>query len=112
MFARGIARVRREDRPEAAALDLAAQIVGGEGVALLAFEEDGDRREGLEDVEQLLVRRVVGEEVAEVDVPERGRGPRQRRAPPAADADVLRRVLRGQALAVRRNNPFTFSPCC
>src|SRR5262249_59344559 len=73
---------------------------GSEGISALSFEEDGDRGEGLEDVEQLLVGGVVGEEVAEVDVAERGRRPRQRRAPAAADADVLRAVLRGEALPV------------
>ena len=70
-------------------MDLAAQIVGAEGVAALALEQDRDGGERLEDVEQLLVRGVVGQEVAEVDVPEARRGARERRAAAAGDADVL-----------------------
>ena len=73
-------------RPE----DLAPQILGGEGVAALALEQDRDGGERLEDVEQLLVRGVVGQEVAEVDVAEAGRGAGERGAPAARDADVLR----------------------
>ena len=64
-----------EQRREPAAEDLAAQIVGGERVAALALEQDRDRREQPEDVEQLLVRGVVGQEVAEVDA---ARAPRRR----------------------------------
>ena len=60
-----------------------------ERVAALALEQDRDRREQPEDVEQLLVRGVVGQEVAEVDVAERrgarasarrARRPRSRRS--------------------------------
>ncbi len=38
--------------------------------------------------------------MAEVDVPETRGGPRERRAPSARDANVLRRVLRGQPAPV------------
>ena len=68
-----IAGIAQEERGESAPLDLLAKIVGREGVSALAFEEDGDGGERLEDVEQLLVRGVVGEEVAEVDVTQRCR---------------------------------------
>ncbi len=80
VLARRVARVAQQDRAEAAAGDLAPQVVGAEGVAVLALEQDRDGGERLEDVEQLLVRRVVGQEVPEVDVPEAGRSARERRA--------------------------------
>ena len=85
-------------QPEAE--DLLLQCIRGEGVAALGVEQDGDGGERLEDVEQLLVGGVVGQEVAEVDEPEAGRGPGERGAPPAGDADVLRRVLGGEAAPV------------
>ena len=95
-----VARVRQQQRRQAAAVHLAAQVVGGERVAALALEQDRDRGERLEDVEQLLVGGVVGEEVPEVDVPEaRGRAG-ERGAPAARDADVLGAVLRRHAPAV------------
>ena len=84
-----VARVRQQQRRQAAAVDLAAQIVDGEGVAALALEQDRDGGERLEDVEQLLVGGVVGQEVAEVDVAEAGGRARERGAPAAGDADVL-----------------------
>src|SRR5687768_17712285 len=37
-------------------------------VPVRPLQQDGDGGEGAEDVEQLLVRRVVGEEVAQVDL--------------------------------------------
>src|SRR6267154_4347888 len=73
-LARGVARVRQQQRRESAPVHLAPQILDGESIAALALEQDGDGREGLEDVEQLLVGGVVGQEVAEVDVAEAGRG--------------------------------------
>ena len=66
-LARGVARVREQERREAAPEDLAPQILGGEAVAALALEQDRDARERLEDVEQLFVGGVVGQEVPEVD---------------------------------------------
>jgi hypothetical protein len=41
--------------PRPRPVHLAAQIVDGERVAALALEQDRDRRERLEDVEQLFV---------------------------------------------------------
>ena len=82
-------------------MHLAAQVVRGEGIAALSLQQDGDGGEGAEDVEQLLVGGVVGQEVAQVDVAERRGGSRERGAPSAGDGDVLRRVLRGQAAAVQ-----------
>ena len=64
-----VAGVRQQQRAEAAAVHLAPQIVDGERVAALALEQDRDRRERLEDVEQLFVGGVVGQEVPQVDVP-------------------------------------------
>jgi hypothetical protein len=81
-----VARVREQERAEAAAEDLAPQVADGEGVAALALEQDRDGREQPEDVEQLLVGRVVGQEVAEVDLAERGGGARERGAAAAGDA--------------------------
>ena len=89
-----VAGVRQQQRRQPAPLDLAAQIVDGEGIAALPLEQDGDGGEGLEDVEQLLVGGVVGQEVAQVDLAEAGRRARERRAPAARDADVLGAVLR------------------
>src|SRR5690606_25177389 len=68
-LARGVAGVREQQRREAAPEDLAPEVVGGEAVAALGVEQDRDARERLEDVEQLLVRRVVRDEVPEVDAP-------------------------------------------
>src|SRR5207248_1009189 len=95
-----IARVRHEQRREAAPHDLATQVVRREAVAALALEEDRDRGERLEDVEQLLVRGVVGQEMAEVDAAEARRRACQRRAASARYADVLRGVLRRRSLPV------------
>ena len=88
-----VAGIGDEQRGEAAALHLAAQVLDREGVAALAFQQDGDGGERAKDVQQLLVRRVVGQEMAQVDVAQRGRGAGQRSAPAAADGDVLGRVL-------------------
>ena len=88
-----VARVGEQQRGESTALHFAAQIVRGEGVSALSFQQDGDCRESAEDVEQLLVRGVVGEEVPEVDVPERCSRARERGAPAAGDGDVFRAVL-------------------
>ncbi|MDF2696799.1 MAG: hypothetical protein K0S65_5182 [Labilithrix sp.] len=90
-----VARVREEKRRETTAQHLTAKVVRGEAVAALAFEQDRDAREGLEDVEQLLVRRVVGDEVAEVDAAEACGSARERGTATAGDADVLGGVLRG-----------------
>ncbi len=100
VLAGGVAGVRREDGGEAAALDLAAQVAHGEGVAALGLQQDGDGGEEAEDVEQLLVGGVVGEEVAEVDLPERRRRAGEGGAATAGDGDVLRAVARGHAAAV------------
>jgi hypothetical protein len=43
------------------------QVGGGEAVAPGGVEQDRDAGEGFEDVEQLFVRGVIGDEVAEVD---------------------------------------------
>src|SRR5690242_16477353 len=98
-LARGIARVREQERGEASTKDFAAKILRGEAVAAIALEEDRNAREGLEDVEELLVGRVVGQEVSEIDAPEARCCPRERRSTAAGDAHVLRRVLRSHALA-------------
>ncbi len=96
-----VARVGEQKRGQAAALDLTRQIVGAEGVAALSLQQDRDRRERLEDVEQLFVGGVVRQEVAEVDVAEAGGGAGQRRAAATGDAHVLGGVLRGHALAIQ-----------
>jgi len=95
-----VARVGEQERGEAAAEDLATQVVDAERVAPLGLEEDRDGGERLEDVEQLLVRRVVRQEVAEVDVTEARRRARERRAPAAGDGDVLGGVLRRETAAI------------
>src|SRR6266403_2974675 len=95
-----IAGIAQQQRREPASLDLLAQVVRSEGVSTLSFEEDGDGRERLEDVEQLLIGGVVGEEVPEVHVPERGGRARQRGPSASADAHVFRAVLRGHSPAV------------
>jgi hypothetical protein len=69
-LAGGVARVRQQQRRQSAPLHLAAQIVRRERVAALGLEQDRDRRERAEDLEQLLVRGVVGQEVPEVDRPD------------------------------------------
>jgi hypothetical protein len=51
VLTRGVARVRQQQCGQAAAVHLAAQIVGGERVAAVALEQDGDRGERLEDIE-------------------------------------------------------------
>ena len=80
----------------------------------LSFEEDRDRGEELEDVEQLLVRGVVRQEVSQVDLAECRDRPSERSAPPTANADVVLGVFRLLVLAVeslyrsataRRNSP-------
>jgi hypothetical protein len=81
-----VARVGHEHRGQPAAHHLAAQVGRREGVATLALEQDRNRREQAEDVEQLLVRGVVGQEVAEVDVAERRGRARERGAAAARDA--------------------------
>ena len=71
-----------------------------EGEAALGIEQDGRRVEGAEDLEQLLVGRVVGQEVPEVDAAERGGGAGEGQPAAAADGDVLGAVLRGHAAPV------------
>ena len=93
-FPGGIARIGEEQRREPAAGDLSLEIVEAEVVSSLAIEGDWNRGEELEDVEQLLVRRVVGEEVTEIDFAERGDGPGQRGPASATDADVAFGVAR------------------
>src|SRR5256885_8396652 len=52
-------RIREEQGGEAAAGDLALELVEPEVVALRPIEQDRNRGEQLEDVEQLFVRGVV-----------------------------------------------------
>jgi hypothetical protein len=99
-LARRVARIREEESGEPAPLDLAPKVIGVERVAAISFEEDRDAGEGLEDVEQLFVRRVVGKEVPEIDRAEARCRARERRASTTGDADVLRGVLRGQAPSI------------
>ena len=61
-----IAGVGEQQGGEPPSGDLPAELVEAEVVAGLSLEEDGDRGEQLEDVEQLLVRGVVREEMADV----------------------------------------------
>ena len=77
-----------------------AELVEAEVVAGLSLEQDGNRGEQLEDVEQLLVRGVVRQEVAQVHLAQRRHRPGERGAPAAANADVELGVLRLLALAV------------
>jgi len=93
-LAGGVAGVRQQQRRQAPPVHLAPQILHREAVAAFALQQDGDGGERLEDVQQLLVGRVVGQEVAQVDVPQAGRGAGQRGAAAARHADVLGRVLR------------------
>jgi hypothetical protein len=95
-----VAGVGEQQRRQAAAEDLPAQVADGEGVAALAFQQDGDGGEEAEDVEQLLVGGVIREEVPEVDVPEGGGGAGEGGPAAAGDGDVLGRVLGGHAAAV------------
>ena len=99
--ARGVAGIGEQDRREAAPGDLLAQVVGTEVVALAPVEQDRDRGEELEDVEQLFVGRVVGQEVAEVDLPQRRDGAGERGAASPADADVVLAVLRALSAPVQ-----------
>ncbi len=96
-----VARVREQQRRQPAPHDLAAQLRRRERVAAVRLEQDRDRREQAEDVEQLLVRGVVGQEVAQVDLAQRRRRAGQRRAPAAGHRDVLRAVLRRHAAPVQ-----------
>jgi hypothetical protein len=85
--------------PRAAAL-ISLRRSRRERVAAVAFEEDRDRRERLEDVEELFVGRVVGQEVAEVHVTEACGSARERGTAATRDADVLGRVLRRHSAAI------------
>ena len=67
---------------------LPLEIVEAEVIAALSLEKDRNRGEELEDVEQLLIRRVVGKEVAEIHLVQGGDGARERCSPAAADADA------------------------
>ena len=67
-------------------------------VAPRAVQQDRDRGEQLEDVQQLFVRRVVGKEMAQVDLPQRRDRPGQSHPAPARDTHVLLGVLRLHAL--------------
>src|SRR2546425_762063 len=78
---------------QATPVNLAAQIIDRERIAAFALEQDRDGGERLEDVEQLFVGRVVGQEMPEVHVAEAGGRAGERGAPPARNADVLRAVF-------------------
>src|SRR5205823_1375744 len=84
-LARRIAGIGEEQGGKTATLDLAPQVLDGEGVSALAFEEDGNGGERPEDVEELFVGRVVGQEMAQVHVAERRGGAGQRGAAAARD---------------------------
>ena len=85
-----------------AALDLFFEMGQRNLIALFRVEEDGDGNEGLEDAEQFLIRGVVGQKVAHVDVAQGSCQPREGHAPAAGDADIAPCVLRRLALTVER----------
>ncbi len=95
-----VARVRQQQRAQPAAQDLALEVRGRELVGPLAAQQDRDRGDQAEDLQQLLVGRVVGQEVAQVDVAQRGHGARQAGPAAAADGHVLGAVPRRQAAPV------------
>ena len=99
-LAHGVAGVRHQQCSQPASQDLALQVGGGEAVARLPAEQDGDGGHQPEDLQQLLVGGVVGQEVPEVDVPERRHRAGEAGAAAAGDGHVLGRVLRRHAAAV------------
>jgi hypothetical protein len=76
-LAGGIAGIRNQDGRKATSENFAAEIDGAKLITSIPFEQDGDRREEAKHIEQLFVRRVIREKVAEVDVTERRRGARE-----------------------------------
>src|SRR5690606_13230761 len=95
-LAGGIAGVREQQRAEAAPGDLAPELGEGKVVAALGVEQDRDGREAPEDLEELLVRGVVRQKVAEVDLADGRAGAHDRDAAAAAHGDVLGAVFRGK----------------
>jgi hypothetical protein len=97
---RGVAGIRKQQCGQSPTSDLPAQLVQTELVSLGRVQQDRNRGEELEDVEQLLVGRVVGQEMPQIDVAQRGDRSRERATPTTAYADVTLGVLRRTTVAI------------